>query len=392
MSVENPFEAESQRTRAATYFDPEVLDTSEQEFSASLESEPVPAEFVVDELENSAIPAAAHIAEIAQDVAKIAGPHDESAAAEFQSTVEADDASSDSINRDASPDWREQITAKISSYKSRSHHKPRYPSLQLPFEASSYRPHQRTEASPSPTISFSQAVAAEIVALQPNTISEPEPGISLEATARVLEFPRPVPPVFDPDELAESIIDRPRIVEAPELLPPPPAMGGILIEPPRPPEPERRPGFDMPLQSASLGRRVWAGSIDTLLLAIAVAVFGYVFVRVTGTLPPWRTSAQLAATLLALFWPAYEYAFLVFSEMTPGLRLAKLQVTRFDGRAPSRSLRRWRVLASFLSAASLGLGYGWCFLDEDQLSWHDRITKTHLAPFGAHVSSSMPSA
>jgi hypothetical protein len=46
----------------------------------------------------------------------------------------------------------------------------------------------------------------------------------------------------------------------------------------------------------------------------------------------------------------------------------------------SRGLRRWRVLASILSLASLGLGYAWCFLDEDQLSWHDRITRTHLAP------------
>jgi uncharacterized RDD family membrane protein YckC len=68
----------------------------------------------------------------------------------------------------------------------------------------------------------------------------------------------------------------------------------------------------------------------------------------------------------------------VFSKATPGLRLAKLQVTRFDGAPASRSLRRWRVLASLLSCASLGLGYAWCFLDEDQLSWHDRITRTHL--------------
>ena len=32
-----------------------------------------------------------------------------------------------------------------------------------------------------------------------------------------------------------------------------------------------------------------------------------------------------------------------------------------------------------LSAASIGLGYAWCMLDEDQLCWHDRITRTHLA-------------
>jgi len=68
----------------------------------------------------------------------------------------------------------------------------------------------------------------------------------------------------------------------------------------------------------------------------------------------------------------------VFSKTTPGLWLAKLEVTRFDGAPASRSLRRWRVLASLLSCVSLGLGYAWCFLDEDRLSWHDRITRTHL--------------
>jgi hypothetical protein len=41
-------------------------------------------------------------------------------------------------------------------------------------------------------------------------------------------------------------------------------------------------------------------------------------------------------------------------------------------------VRRWRVLASFLSACSLGLGYLWSLLDEDGLCWHDRITHTHI--------------
>jgi hypothetical protein len=38
------------------------------------------------------------------------------------------------------------------------------------------------------------------------------------------------------------------------------------------------------------------------------------------------------------------------------------------------------VLASYLSAASLGMGYAWLFLDEDNLCWHDRITHTFLGP------------
>jgi len=43
-------------------------------------------------------------------------------------------------------------------------------------------------------------------------------------------------------------------------------------------------------------------------------------------------------------------------------------------------LRRWRVLASWLSGVSLGMGYAWVLLDEDGLCWHDRITHTYLAP------------
>jgi len=36
------------------------------------------------------------------------------------------------------------------------------------------------------------------------------------------------------------------------------------------------------------------------------------------------------------------------------------------------------VLASFLSAVSLGLGYLWCLLDQDGLCWHDGITRTYV--------------
>jgi hypothetical protein len=88
----------------------------------------------------------------------------------------------------------------------------------------------------------------------------------------------------------------------------------------------------------------------------------------------------MSGGLLALFWAAYQYLLLVYSGSTPGLRLARLELTRFDGSRVGRRLRRWRVLASFLSAASLGMGYAWVFLDEDSLCWHDRITHTYLAP------------
>ena len=113
------------------------------------------------------------------------------------------------------------------------------------------------------------------------------------AGARILEFPRSAatpPPVFD--ELAEPVVDRPRILEVPELVPPPPALGGILIEPAEEPAQERRPGFELPLQAAPMSRRLLAGAIDGLLVIAAFAVFAYIFFRVTAIVPPLQQAAR----------------------------------------------------------------------------------------------------
>ena len=175
-------------------------------------------------------------------------------------------------------------------------------------------------------------------------------------------------------------MDSPRILEAPEFAPPPPALGGITIEPAQQPALEKRPGIDIPLQSAPLARRIFSAAIDDLIIASASALFGFIFWKMTEIQPPRIQIAEFAAALSAVFWAAYQYLLVVYSGSTPGLRLAKLELARFDGNPASRRLRRWRVLASFLSAVSLGMGYAWVFLDEDALCWHDRITHTYLAP------------
>jgi uncharacterized RDD family membrane protein YckC len=175
-------------------------------------------------------------------------------------------------------------------------------------------------------------------------------------------------------------LDRPRILEAPEIVPPPPALGGITIEPAAQPEMEKRLGIDIPLQSAPLGRRIFAAAIDDVIIAAACALFGFIFWKMTALRPPRFQMIGIAAGLSALFWAAYQYLLVVYSGTTPGLRLARLELARFDGSRTGRRLRRWRVLASYLSAVSLGMGYAWVFLDEDALCWHDRITHTYLAP------------
>ena len=225
----------------------------------------------------------------------------------------------------------------------------------------------------------------------PAAAESPQPATPAKAaaigavTAKIIEFPRswtPPPPPLD--ELAEPVMDRdrPRILEAPEVVPPPPALGGITIEPAQQPEMEKRPGIDIPLQSVPLKRRILASAIDGVIIAAACALFAYIFWRMTATVirPPRFQMIGIAAGLSGLFWAAYQYLLVVYSGSTPGLLLARLQLARFDGSPAGRRLRRWRVLASYLSAVSLGMGYAWVFLDEDSLCWHDRITHTYLAP------------
>jgi uncharacterized RDD family membrane protein YckC len=180
--------------------------------------------------------------------------------------------------------------------------------------------------------------------------------------------------------LAEPVSERPRILDVPDVEPPPPALGGITIEAVEREEIEKRPGIDIPLQSAPFRLRVVAAIVDGVIISLASALFGYIFWKVTAIGAPQVQALTPLLGIPCLFWAAYQYLLVVHGASTPGLRVAGLELSRFDGSLPSRALRRWRVLAGWLSAVSLGMGYAWVFLDEDALCWHDRITHTYLAP------------
>jgi hypothetical protein len=223
-------------------------------------------------------------------------------------------------------------------------------------------------------------------------VAEPASSSGLPATARkpaaarsprakIIEFPHFAwgPPAQPPDQLAEPVMDRPRIIEVPEVAPPPPALGGITIEATQRQEAEKCPGVDMPLQGASLARRILASVVDGAIVALASTLFGFIFWKIAAVRPPLAQMLGLGAGIPCLFWAVYQYLLIVHAGRSLGLRAARLELTLFDGSTPTRSLRRWRVLASYLSAASLGMGYAWVLLDEDSLCWHDRITHTCIA-------------
>ncbi len=338
-----------------------------------------------------------------------------------RSTAAADATATDLNVFPNADSWRVEVAARVERYRTRRKPRaPHYPSLLLPFDApeswSRPAPPSGSTAGATAPAQAGPGIAclteedpaavetpslAELHQTSLHQTSEEAPYRYPEGSAKVIEFPRSAAiPVYHASELADPVFDydRPRIVEAPEILPPPPALGGMLIESTQPEPADRRAGADSPLSSAcpsaSIARRAFAALADGAVLVTALAAFGAIFLRlnpslktslhldlnlslnlVRGPLPMFAAALGLVALL---FWMVYEFLFVVYTGSTPGLRAARLRLAGFDGLPLNRRLRRWRVLASFLSALSAGLGYLWCVLDQDGLCWHDRITRTHI--------------
>lgn len=369
--------------------DPDAYDVSEQQFSASLEEKnPDRPRFVVDESSQGAGGRSQESTPCALGpAALLSAPVENCPSVDQAQLAPQSSLAQPNLLLEPTPDsWRQEVAARVNNYRARRPTRgPRYPSLRLQFEEPEWSPHPRTEGTlasqpvTQPTAAQQEPEAVRVAVQMNSTQAPPEPPAA--ETGKILAFPRSVSAPPRPlDELADPVLDRPRILEAPEVVPPPPALGGILIEAAEEKDPEKRPGFEIPLQPAPMSRRLLASGIDALVVFLAFALFAYVFLRVTTAVPPLPQLLAASAGLLGLFWAAYQYGMLVHTGATPGLKLTRLELNRFDGSPAKRSLRRWRVLASVLSSAPLGLGYAWCFLDEDQLCWHDRITRTYVAP------------
>ena len=185
--------------------------------------------------------------------------------------------------------WRREVAERLSHYRARRRtREPRYPSLQLKFEtepnfdAPAEAPRSPAAAATRQTVDYVPSAAAPRITLaEPANYPRIMPAIT-EATAKVIEFASYSPAPRALDELAEPVLDRPRIIEAPELVPPPPALGGFLIEPVEEPANERRPGFEIPLQAAPMARRVAASAIDGFLVMSALRGFCLHFLSFHG--------------------------------------------------------------------------------------------------------------
>ena len=136
---------------------------------------------------------------------------------------------------------------------------------------------------------------------------------------------------------------------------------------------------------ATVEHRLTAAVADGAWMALGVGVFALTFF---GGISYWNIPApvfhrQMVMILVAaagMIGLSYKLLCANVKGDTPGMRFARLRLVNFDGRIPSRRQRLIRQAASVLSLLALGLGLLWALVDEENLTWHDHISKTFPTP------------
>ncbi|MCL2661002.1 MAG: RDD family protein, partial [Acidobacteriaceae bacterium] len=197
--------------------------------------------------------------------------------------------------------------------------------------------------------------------------------------------------IFEAEPLV--VADTPEYPASASVEPAAPEWSSILLSPqPAPAVAEPVPGEPvvqeaMLPQTAPIQLRLMAAMVDGVLITAALLVFATTLVvtaNYLGRLGVFHLAPAAPKTVLILSGVAlvvlgliYQLLFFTWADATPGMRYARIGLCTFSDDNPTRAQMRRRIWAHLLSACPLGLGYLWAVLDDDRLSWHDRITRMY---------------
>jgi uncharacterized RDD family membrane protein YckC len=129
---------------------------------------------------------------------------------------------------------------------------------------------------------------------------------------------------------------------------------------------------------ASIDDRRLAALIDLCCLLFAYGGFLMLFGSLGGEFTLSKLNAAVYTTTFAIVYLQYFALFTIFGGTTPGMMLRGLQVVSFSGEPPTPRQMLLRSVGYILSAGTFFLGFLWAMWDEDELTWHDRLSRTHL--------------
>jgi uncharacterized RDD family membrane protein YckC len=150
-----------------------------------------------------------------------------------------------------------------------------------------------------------------------------------------------------------------------------PSQGQPVVE-----ETQSQPGL---YPVASIDDRRIAAAIDLFCLLFAYGGFLGLFGSLGGHFTLTKLSVAVCASTFAIVYLQYFALFTIFGGTTPGMMMRGLQVVSFSGDTPTPRQMLLRTAGYMISAGTFFLGFLWAMWDEDELTWHDRLSRTYLS-------------
>jgi uncharacterized RDD family membrane protein YckC len=251
------------------------------------------------------------------------------------------------LDQPADPVWRGELANRVASYRARRRkNSPKDGQPELPFEQ------------PATAPSISQYVASAVaVAESPALDDDFSFTIAIGRTAN-----------RSASDEAQMFID-------------------VSVPPPSNATPGCSPDLAQPTISehsglypvVSMDERRLSGLIDAACLLFACGGFLALFGSLGGHFAFSKLTAAVYAASFAIVYVQYFSLFTVFGGTTPGMMMRGLRVVDFSGEEPSPRQFLLRAAGYMLSAGTFFLGFLWSQWDEDELTWHDRISHTYLS-------------
>jgi len=130
---------------------------------------------------------------------------------------------------------------------------------------------------------------------------------------------------------------------------------------------------------ASMDDRRLAALIDSCCLLFAYGGFLMLFGSLGGQFTLSKLNAAVYCMTFAIVYLQYFALFTIFGGTTPGMMMRSLEVVSFSGEPPTPRQMLLRSAGYILSAGTFFMGFFWAMWDEDELTWHDRLSRTHLS-------------
>jgi uncharacterized RDD family membrane protein YckC len=277
--------------------------------------------------------------------------------------------------------WRREVISRVQQHRARRRRFDPNASLDLEFPSEEATAHTSTIAlEQTPILPVEDDNATIVGQVEKASVRSRPPKIIRFPRQSALEAAAAFRSKQEDFQLADPVLETPRILDEPEAAPVAEQMdllesfADIHLEPPQP------SANDLPLapQPALLRQRLLSGLMDVVIVLAAATMFAMTFVKLAEVVPASRLAGLCALAVGTTIWLMFQYVFLVYGQGTPGMHVSGLELCNFTGHHASRFARRCRALATVLSGLSLGLGFAWSLVDEDTLGWHDRISGTYL--------------